>query len=174
MRAPSDRDGHRWGLRLACLALVSLATAAARPARASGHLPPMGGVYTLGIPALILPSEVGATLTADPHFLLGWSWQIPLGETQRFVGGVSWLPDADGRHVQGRLGYRFAPGRVFGGLGISIDNAGVTWSPELGVNLVPIQDISKSGGVHLLLRGEIAPGLNQFRGGSLLLGWTIL
>ncbi len=175
MRALSDRARRR-ARRAGCLALIGLAATAARPARASGHLPPICEVCSFAIPALFFPSELGVVVTDAPHFGLGWSLQIPDPEAMehRLVAGVNVLPDGGAHDVQGRIGYRFAPGRVFAGLGLSFDRTRESWSPELGVNLLSRKTYGPGGGLHLLARAEIAPALNQLRGGSLLLGWTLL
>ncbi|HLK89071.1 MAG TPA: hypothetical protein VKZ18_04200 [Polyangia bacterium] len=168
---------------LACLALVGLATAAARPAHASGHMPSItegdltaDEVLAVGAPLFLIPSEAGARIIdGRGQFVLGWSGQLPIREHHHIVLGLTLDPSGGSHEVEARVGYRYgglAP--LFGGLGAALDGAGVTWSPELGINLLPWQELSKSGGVHLLVRGEIAPALNQFRAVTFLLGWTIL
>lgn len=176
MPARSDRIRRARGPWLACLALVGLVTATTRPAHASGHIPSICDVCSYAIPALFFPSELGVIVTDAPHFGLGWSLQIPDPEAKehRLVVGLNVIPDGGPHDVQGRVGYRFAPGRIFGGLGISFDHTQETWSPELGVNLVSRKTYGPGGGLHILARAEIDPELSQLRGGSLLLGWTLL
>ena len=122
-------------------------------------------IVGLGLAALIAPSETGVLVTSDgPRFVLGWSWQVPVTGSFRHlvVGGLSWVPDGSDHHVEGRLGYRFAPNRLFGGLGIAgFDHAGPTWSPEIGVKIARWGNDNPATAVHLLARAEISPELNQ-------------
>ena len=170
----------RW---LASLALIGLATAAASPAHASGHMPRItegeltaDEVLTVGVPLFLIPSEVGARIIdGRGQFVLGWSGQLPIREHHHIIGGLTLDPSGGSHLLEARVGYRYGGlGPLFGGLGLGLDGTGLTWSPELGVNLVPFQEISKSGGVHILVRGEVAPELSQFRAVTVLLGWTIL
>ncbi len=168
------------GLLGAALVLFSV-----EPAHASGHtmnalIPSEADlttqeVLTVGAPLFLIPSEVGARII-DGHgqFVLGWSGQLIIREHHHVVGGLTLDPGGGSHELEARLGYRYGPGPLFGGLGVALDGAGLTWSPELGVNIIPAQGISKSGGVHLLVRGEIAPALNQARAVTFLLGWTLL
>lgn len=171
---------------LTCLTLLGLVTAAARPAHASGHtmnaLIPSEGelttqeVLTVGAPLFLIPSEAGVrVLDGRGQFVLGWSGQLIIREHHHVVGGLTLDPGGGSHELEARLGYRYGGlGPLFGGFGVALDGAGLTWSPELGVNIIPAQGISKSGGVHLLVRGEIAPALNEVRAVTFLLGWTIL
>lgn len=158
---------QRCGVGILVAALLLLAPARARACISGGEL------VVLGLGLLIVPSETGTLVTNEgPRYVLGWSWQVPVhGDQHRLVGGVSWIADAP-HAVEGRLGYRYAVGRLFGGLGVSVDGQGSAWSPELGINLLPRHGDDGSLKVHLLVRGQIAPELNQFRGVSLLVGWT--
>ncbi len=149
------------------------------PGRARACISEGAGI-ALATGFLLAPSEIGTLVTSDgPRFTLGWSGQYPFPdhERHRFIFGVNWVPG--GPHaVEGRFGYRYAPGRVFGGLGLALDGhgtfgQGAAWSPELGVNLVPRHWESESFKVHLLVRGELAPAFDQVRGVGVLLGWTI-
>ena len=157
-------------------AAIALAPSARAEPPASLSVPD-GVLFGLGTAALIVPSETGVLVTSDgPRYVLGWSWQVPLAQSFRHlgVGGLNWVPSGGDNRVEGRLGYRFAPNRLFGGLGIAINGAGPTWSPEIGVKVLRSADDTTAAAVHLLVRAEIAPELNQVRGATVLLGWTIL
>ena len=134
-------------------------------------------VVGLGIAAIIAPSETGVLVASDgPRFVLGWSWQVPVtGSFRHFVvGGFNLVPDGGDHRFEGRLGYRFAPNRLFGGLGIAgFYGTGPNWSPEIGVKIARWGNDNPATAVHLLARAEIAPELNQIRGASLLLGFTV-
>jgi hypothetical protein len=136
--------------------------------------------------ALLLPSEVGVAIpTADPsaaHVVLGWSWQFPFSEAfgdrnlhHRVVGAVDLLPHSDGADWRARVGYRYARRHAFGGVGLGIDGAGGSLSPELGVKFAhadrddDVVDLS----LHLLARAEIAPETGHVQGATVLLGWNV-
>ena len=164
------------GSMLAAAAIATLAPSA--HADASAFPMPDGTIVAEGIAALIAPSETGLLVTGEgPRFVLGWSWQAPVTQSYRHlvVGGLNLVPDGGNHRFEGRLGYRFAPNRLFGGLGIAgFDRAGPTWSPEIGVKIARWGNDTPATAVHLLARAEIAPELNQIRGATVLLGWTIL
>lgn len=134
-----------------------------------------GEAAALVAAVIVVPSDIGTLVTSDgPRFVLGWSGQFPFPDhgRHRAFFGASWAPGGP-YAVEGRFGYRYAPGRVFGGLGLALDGRGASWAPELGVNLVPRHWEAESFKVHLLVRGQLAPALDQVRGVGLLLGWTI-
>jgi hypothetical protein len=174
-RALSDRArGRRWRW-FRRLVIVGLAAVRSSPAHA--QVPSEGYFIALGAAASIIPSETGLLVTDDgPRFVLGWSLGVPVADKHHIVGGFNWVPDGGRHDVEGRLGYRYAPGRAFVGFGVALDPAGPTWSPEIGFNFIPWRGIddADNAGVHLLIRAEIAPELNQVRGATVLLGWTIL
>ena len=52
------------------------------------------------------------------------------------------------------------------------DVDGPAWSPELGVKVARWEGDNDNAAVHLLVRAQIAPELNQVRRAGLLLGFT--
>jgi hypothetical protein len=111
-------------------------------------------------------------------FDLGWSWQIPISPSfrHRIAGGVDWVPGNDQHRLRGRIGYRFGLRHLFGGLGPAFDHSGMTWSPELGLKFAhatePDEQIDLS--LHIVVRADIAVGVNDVRAFSVLLGWNAL
>lgn len=143
-------------------------------------------VVAVGAAALLVPSDVGVAVpTANAsaaNFVLGWSVQFPFSmgfhdasTHHRIVGGLDLLPHADGADWRGRLGYRYGRRHVFGGLGVAIDGAGGSLSPELGVKFGHAEDRDVDAidlSFHLLARAEIAPESGRVRGTTILLGWS--
>jgi hypothetical protein len=54
-----------------------------------------------------------------------------------------------------------------------VSGAGVTLSPELGVKFAHFQRDSATS-LHVLVRGELAPDLEQAHAATILLGWNLL
>jgi hypothetical protein len=136
--------------------------------------------------AVLLPSEVGVAIPTDDasaaNLVLGWSWQLPVSGWfgnhtlhHRVIGAVDLLPHGDGADWRGRFGYRYGSRHAFGGVGVSIDGAGGSLSPELGVKFGHASrdddDIDLS--LHLLARAEIAADTGHVRGATVLLGWNL-
>ena len=156
------------------LAAAAIALAPAS-ARADFHID-NGEVAQFVAGELLLPSETGAQVTSGGgRFVLGWSWQVPLGsDRHRVVAGVNLVPEGGPHDVGLRLGYRYADRNVLGGVGMAHDGAGFTWSLELGVRGKPLSFglIPELLVPHVLVRGEISSALAYVRGGSLLVGWS--
>jgi hypothetical protein len=156
-------------------AAAAIALARSAHADSPGFAVPDGAI-ALGTAAIIAPSETGLLVTSDgPRFVLGWSWQVPVTGSFRHlvVGGFNLVPDGGDHRFEGRLGYRFAPNRLFGGLGVAgFYGTGPSWSPEVGVKIARWDNDIPSAAVHLLARAEIAPELDRIRGASILLGFT--
>jgi hypothetical protein len=156
-------------------------------AKADGPLAPDGKLILALGAVFLLPSEVGVAIrgadASSASFVLGWSWQVPISEcfgehTQhhRLVGAVDLLlSNADGADWRGRFGYRYARRWAFGGVGVGVDGAGASLSPELGVKFAhhnaSSDDIDTS--LHLLARAEIAPDTGHVRGATILVGWNL-
>jgi hypothetical protein len=180
-------------MRRAALAGALLLCLSTRPAHASGHMPNALGEQTplivvVMVLALVAPSEIGVVFPQHvgqngADFALGWSWQIPipvgpgkLAESRHhLVGGFDYLPADDSSHLHGRAGYRYDRRYWFAGLAAGIDGDGFSWSPEVGIKflnaLPPTEAVSPS--LHLLVRADVAPGLDSLRSVSVLLGWSI-
>jgi len=142
-----------------------------------------------GAAALLAPGDIGVALPtaagSAPNLVIGWSWQIPLGdggglagrpEPHRFVLGVDLLPHSDGASWRGRLGYRYGRRHAFAGAGVGFDAAGVNLSPEVGAKFLHLE--ARATGLvdmsmHLLARAEIAPESGHVRGATILLGWNL-
>jgi len=165
---------------------LCLLCAVARPARASGHI---GGTSDAYLPLYALlfilgaaaPSEIGAVVNdrgSDARFDLGWAWQIPMPSAlrHRIIGGVDYLPTAESDRTRGRIGYRYSRQTLFAGAAAAFDHDGLSWSPEVGIKFLH-RDMGKDPPVdlslHLLVRADLAPRLNGFRGVSILLGWNL-
>jgi hypothetical protein len=175
------RQPGRWITAVGGL-LTVLAPAAAKadgPFVLDGKL-----ILALGA-AVLLPSEVGVAIpTADAsrsNLVLGWSWQFPIGAAfggdtphHRLVAALDLLPHADGADGRGRFGYRYGRRWAFAGVGIGVDGAGGSLSPELGVRFAHAdsrdRDIDVS--LHVLARAEITPE-SGVRGATILLGWNL-
>jgi hypothetical protein len=154
-----------------------LAMLAARPLFASGHSATGYDSSALFAAGAALPSETGALLDGRAaHFVVGWSWQVPVTATfrHRVVSGFNWIPGGDDHRWEGRLGYRFGSRNFFLGAGASLEHAGVTWSPEVGVRLLPglHGDPQLDPAAHVMVRAEVAPAFDALRGVTILLGWT--
>ena len=109
--------------RLGCLAMVAALSLAIAPARAEACASEEGEFVGIGTALLLIPSEIGTLVTAGSlRFVLGWSGQYPFPnhERHRVILGMNWIP-GDPDKIEGRLGYRYAPGRMFGGLGVALD-----------------------------------------------------
>jgi hypothetical protein len=180
-------------MRRAALAAALWLCLSARPARASGHATnALGALAPLFVAMVVLgliaPSEIGAIFPQPvaqngADFALGWSWQIPIpvGHGQladsrhHLVGGVDYVPADDSSRVRGRIGYRYDRRYWFAGLAAGIDSNSFSWSPEIGVkffNFLPA-DEAVSPSLHLLVRGDVAQGLDSLRSVAVLLGWSI-
>jgi len=160
------------------------------PAGAKADPPAMfgeGAAFAVAAGAVLLPSEYGVAIptadAANTNFVLGWSLQIPVSAWfgdhamhHRVVGSVDLLPHSDGADWRGRVAYRYGARHGFAGLGFSVDGAGASLSPELGVKFAHADkadyDIDMS--LHLLARAEIAPESGHVRGATILLGWNFL
>jgi hypothetical protein len=177
------REAGRWIAVVGGLLMV-LAPAAAK---ADGPFVPDGKLLLALGAAFVLPSEVGVAIpTADASsasFVLGWSWQVSVSEcfgehTQRhrLVGAVDLLlSNADGADWRGRFGYRYGRRWAFGGVGVGVDGAGASLSPEMGVKFAHYNDANRDidTSLHLLARAEIAPETGHVRGATILLGWNL-
>jgi hypothetical protein len=173
-----------------CIATVGGLLIVLAPAGAKADPPAPfseGAGFAAAAGAVLLPSEYGVAIpTADAagtNFVLGWSLQIPVSAwfgdhtmSHRVVGGLDLLPHADGADWRGRVGYRYAGRHAFAGLGVAIDGAGGSLSPELGLKFLHADkadyDIDMS--LHLLARAEIAPESGHVRGATILFGWNLL
>jgi hypothetical protein len=150
----------------------------ARPAAASGEYPELALVV---VGALVLPSDVGTDIPATgesrARVVVGWSYQVPLGSWKgelhhRAVFGADLL-FVGGFGGRGRVGYRYATQWLFAGAGVSATGDGPTWSPEVGVKFAHLVK-GESQSLHVLVRGEVAPDLQQLQGATVLLGWNLL
>lgn len=139
----------------------------------------------VGAAALLVPAEVGVAVptanASTANFVLGWSWQLPISlwfpdstTHHRIVAGVDLLPHSGGADWRGRLGYRYGTRWVFGGVGVGLDGAGASFSPELGVKFAHAEDHDSDidMSLHLLTRAEITPA-SGVRGATILLGWNL-
>jgi hypothetical protein len=178
---------HRTGTWIAAVGglLIGLAPAAAK-ADAPAFPFEENVALALGAAVALVPSEVGVAIpTADAssaNFVLGWSWQLPISlwfpdstTNHRVVAGVDLLPHSDGADWRGRIGYRYGTRWVFGGVGVGLDAAGASLSPELGVKFGHAEDHDRDIDLsfHLLGRAEIAPDTGHVRGATVLLGWNV-
>jgi hypothetical protein len=144
-----------------------------------------GAVVGVAVAGLLLPSEIGVAVPAAnasaANLVLGWSLQYPFSmgfgehtDHHRIVFALDLLPHEDGADARGRLGYRYGRRHAFGGLGVSIDGASGSLSPELGVKFLHGGSHVIDPSLHLLARAEIAPESGHVRGTTLLLGWNLL
>ncbi len=181
-------------MKRAAIAAALLLSLAARPAFASGHT--AEHMYDLDSPVpapvvimgLFAPSEIGVVFPHDSQqtveFVLGWSWQVPiptissndlLASRHHLAGSVDYVPADAGPHVRGRVGYRYDRRHWFAGLAVEHAGNGLGWSPEVGVkffNFRPaIQTVSPS--LHILVRADVATGLDSFRDVVVLFGWSV-
>lgn len=160
----------------AVVALVLVACVSSR-AEANCALPPV----LLLVP--LLPSEAGVDVSraGDVNGVIGWSWQLALAQDpfraanrHRIVTGVDLLVGPDGVSGRGRIGYRYALGDFFAGVGPAVDGSGVSLSPELGVKFAHAAESHREvdASLHVLARAHIAP--DGVRGATVLLGWNLL
>jgi hypothetical protein len=172
-----NRQPGRWIVVAAGL----MVAAHASQARACGYEEVIVPALAIGF---LAPSDVGVALPAadpsSPRFVLGWSWQIPIGGSanltrHRLVPGADLLLGHDSASWRGRLGYRYGRRHVFAGAGVGLDGAGPNLSPELGVKFghgnTGDRDFDPS--LHLVARTEIAPESGRVRGATILLGWNM-
>ena len=166
---------RRWAGAGAALAIV-LGVSARAEAHGEDLIP-------FALAAALLPSEAGVDVATrggtDTSLLLGWSWQVPLGHDDpvsgaasphRVVGGVDLIRGANDVSGRARLGYRFAFHDLLVGPGLALDSRGLSFSPELGFNLVHV--IDDVAALHVLARAQVDAG--GFRGAAFTLGWTFL
>lgn len=181
------------------LACVFLLASFGTAGPAYGDWPSGSKIFGVAAAGLLAPSQIGAlTRRGGADFTLGWSWQVPFtvfallarddahrGEApsdwlkrHRVVGALGLLPVASGGHVRGRIGYRFSVRYFFAGAGGTFASPGNTWSPELGARFLHwrrhAQDDAWDPALHLLVRPEIAPGFDEVRAVTVLLGWTFI
>jgi hypothetical protein len=165
------------------VAAVALVLAYACPPQCHAHDDTFLGWFILA--STTLPSELGADLavggTSRSRGVLGWSWQVPLSprlwaveSRHRAVVDVDMLASGDSVSWRGRLGYRYARHRFFGGVGPALDAGGVTVSPELGFKfLLTSPDDHDSGfALHALVRAGL--DTSGFQTVTLTLGWNVL
>jgi hypothetical protein len=180
-------------VRRGAIAAALLICLSARPAHASGHTMNALDVYAplivVGVVlALIAPSEIGAVFPRHvaqngADFALGWCWQIPIpighGELadsrHHLIGGVDYVPADNSSQVRGRIGYRYDRRYWFAGLAAGIDSNTFSWSPEIGVKFLNSEPATEavSPSLHLLVRADVAQGLDGLRSVAVLLGWSI-
>ncbi len=179
--------------RAAIVTAVILCLTAARPARASGHLPlpdyfgPLAFLLLLVIVAA--PADLGADIPAQSpgdgtQFVLGWSWQFPVppfrnGELARsdhhLLGGFDYRPESESGHLRGRFGYRYTHARLIAGLTAAV-GGGWSWSPEVGVKLAHSSEPDPppiDPSLYLLARANVAADVGRFEGVTVLLGWSL-
>lgn len=179
--------------RGALVLAIWLLGATARPARASGHVVSGLDAYApllvlLVIVGAAIPSELGTATNDDlsaGRFDLGWAYQIPTHwDRHRIIGGVDhvFMPIGEVPRWRGRIGYRYDRRYLIAGLAASIDSDGFGWSPEVGIKFLHFKDpppptshpeVPTDPSLHLLVRANLAPALDRFRGVTVLLGWSI-
>jgi hypothetical protein len=161
-----------WIRRLGFLGIaLALVASFSRPAEASGE-----GLLPFALALPLLPSEGGVTMTtgtSPPRGVIGWSWQLALGDDLLDAARRHHIVGPSGKSWSARLGYRYSLGDVFVCAGPAFDPRGVSVSPELGFKLAHAEkdhdEIDPS--LHVSVRGQVAA--DGFRGATLLLGWSV-
>jgi hypothetical protein len=181
-------------LKRPAVLMALLLSLAARPAFASGHSeehmydldsPVPAPVVILG---LFAPSEIGVVFPHDSQqtveLALGWSWQVPiptissndlLASRHHLAGGVDYVPADAGPHLRGRVGYRYDRRHWFAGPAVEHAGNGLGWSPEVGVKFFNFRAATQtaSPSLHVLVRADVATGLDSLRDVVVLFGWSV-
>jgi hypothetical protein len=150
-------------LKRPAVLMALLLSLAARLALASGHTaehmydldsPVPAPVVILG---LFAPSEIGV---ASRHHL---------------AGSVDYVPADAGPHLRGRVGGRYDRRHWFAGPAVEHAGNGLGWSPEVGVKFFNFRAATQtaSPSLHVLVRADVATGLDSLRDVVVLFGWSV-
>jgi hypothetical protein len=160
------------------MGLIFIFSVCTELAQASGHvlgLMDEPAAIPMAVAGVLLPSETGVLVNSESHFVLGWSWQVPITPSfrHRIIGGLNWVPGAKNHELGGRAGYRFGTHDIIAGLGIDFANSRTTWSPEVGIKF-PHHGVDEqfNPSFHIIVRANLVPKLNQLQGTTVLFGWT--